>query len=70
MKPIDGKSLQRISSKRYSSPRYPAWRGRKAILNRIRSYHRKARDILEDWARKTSLEIVELSKKLGYAVAR
>jgi len=25
---------------------------------------------LEDWARKTSLEIVELSKKLGYAVAR
>jgi IS605 OrfB family transposase len=25
---------------------------------------------LEDWARKTSLEIVELAKKLGYAVAR
>jgi putative transposase len=49
--------------------RYPAWR-RKAILNRIRSYHRKARDILEDWARKTSLRIVELSKKLGHAVAR
>ena len=49
--------------------RYPAWR-RKAILNRIRSYHRKARNILEGWARKTSLEIVELSKKLGYAVAR
>jgi putative transposase len=50
--------------------RYPAWRRRKSILNRIRSYHRKARDILEDWARKTSLEIVRLAKKLGYAVAR
>jgi putative transposase len=25
---------------------------------------------LEDWARKTSLRIVELSKKLGHAVAR
>ncbi len=42
----------------------------KSYLNRIRSYHRKARDILEDWARKTSLEIVRFAKKLGYAVAR
>jgi putative transposase len=25
---------------------------------------------LEDWARKTSLEIVRVAKKLGYAVAR
>jgi putative transposase len=49
--------------------RYPAWR-RKAILNRIRSYHRKARNILEGWARKTSLKIVKLAKRLGYAVAR
>jgi len=64
------KKLAEDLQKRYSSPRYPAWRRRKAILNRIRSYHRKARNILEDWARKTSLRIVELSKKLGYAVAR
>jgi IS605 OrfB family transposase len=63
------KKLAEDLQKRYSSPRYPAWR-RKAILNRIRSYHRKARDILEDWARKTSLEIVMMAKKLGYAVAR
>jgi putative transposase len=64
------KKLTEDLQKRYSSPRYPAWRRRKAILNRIRSYHRKARNILEDWARKTSLRIVELAKKLGYAVAR
>jgi putative transposase len=50
--------------------RYPAWRRRKAILNRIRSYHRKARNILEDWARRTSLRIVGLAKRLGHAVAR
>ncbi len=56
--------------KKYSSPKYPAWRRRRGILNRIRSYHRKARDILEDWARKTSLEIMRFAKKLGYAVAR
>ena len=70
MKPIDGKSVVEDLRKKYSSPKYPACRRRRGILNRIRSYHRKARDILEDWARKTSLEIVELSKKLGYAVAR
>jgi hypothetical protein len=58
------------SEKKYSSARYPAWRRRRGILNRIRSYYRKARDILEDWARKSALEIVELAKKLGHAVAR
>ncbi|MDT7895295.1 MAG: transposase, partial [Desulfurococcales archaeon] len=52
------KKLAEDLQKRYSSTKYLAWRRRKAILNRIRSYHRKARDILEDWARKTSLEIV------------
>jgi len=64
------KKLAEDLQKKYSSTKYLAWRRRKAILNRIRSYHRKARDILEDWARKTSLEIVMMAKKLGYAVAR
>jgi hypothetical protein len=56
--------------KRYSSPKYPAWRRRRGILNRIRSYHRKSRNILEDWARKTSLRIVGLALRLQYAAAR
>jgi len=64
------KKLAEDLQKKYSSPRYPAWRRRKAILNRIRSYHRKARNILEAWARKTALEIVGLAMKLGYAAAR
>ena len=64
------KKLAENLQKRYSSPRYPAWRRRRGILSRIRSYHRKARNILENWARKTSLEIVRLAKRLGYAVAR
>jgi IS605 OrfB family transposase len=59
-------SLQR----RYSSSRYPAWKRRREVLNRIRSYHRKARNVLEDWARKVSLKIVRLAVKLQYAVAR
>ena len=64
------KLLAESLQKKYSSSRYTAWRRRKAILNRIRSYHRKARNILEDWARKTSLRIVGLAKNLEYAVAR
>jgi transposase len=64
------KKLAEDLQKRYSFTRYPAWRRRRGILNRIRSYHRKSRNILEDWARKTSLEIVELAKKPRYAVAR
>jgi putative transposase len=36
------KFLAEDLQKKYSSTRYPAWRRRKAILNRIRSYHRKA----------------------------
>ena len=70
---IDGayrwKILAENLQKKYSSPKYPAWR-RKAILNRIRSYHRKARNVLEDWARKTPLKIVRLAVKLQHAVAR
>jgi IS605 OrfB family transposase len=63
------KLLAESLQKRYSSPRYPAWR-RRGILRRIRSYHRKARNILEDWARKAALEILRLAKELGYAIAR
>ncbi|MDT7888873.1 MAG: hypothetical protein RQ885_07855 [Desulfurococcales archaeon] len=64
------KKLAEDLQKRYSFTRYPAWRRRRGILNRIRSYHRKARNILEDWARKTSLRIVGLALRLQYAVAR
>jgi IS605 OrfB family transposase len=56
--------------RRYSSSRYLAWRRRKRILNRIRSYHEKARNILNDWTRKISLEIVRLARELRYAVSR
>jgi putative transposase len=61
------KILAENLQRRYSFIRYPAWRRMKEIL---RSYHRKARDIPEDWARKASLKIVMMAKRLGYAVAR
>jgi len=56
--------------RRYSSSRYLVWRRRRGILNRIRFYHEKARNILNDWTRKISLEIIRLAKELRYAVSR
>jgi hypothetical protein len=45
------KILAENLQRKYSALRYPAWR-RRGIVNRIRSYHRKAKNVLEDWARK------------------
>jgi hypothetical protein len=64
------KILAENLQRKYSSPRYPAWRRRKAIHDRIRSYHRRARNILKDWARKAPLKMVRLALKLQHAVAR
>jgi len=64
------KVLAELLQKKYSSPRYPAWKKRRGILSRIRYYHEKAKNILVDNARKVALEIVTTAKRLGYAVAR
>jgi hypothetical protein len=42
------KLLAESLRRKYSSTGYPAWKRREGILNRIRSYHRKARNILKD----------------------
>jgi IS605 OrfB family transposase len=55
--------------RKYSSSKYIAWR-RRGIFKRIRSYHEKARNILIDWTRKISLEIIRLARELRYAVSR
>jgi transposase len=55
--------------RRYSSSRYLVWR-RRGILRKIRSYHEKARNILIDWTKKISLEIVRLAREFGYGVSR
>jgi len=60
---------ERLQGK-YSSSRYRAWRRRGGIRRRIRHFHRKARNIIEDWARKTAHTIVSLAKQNQLAVAR
>jgi len=60
---------ERLEEK-YSSPKYNAWLRRRGIRRRIRYFQRKAKNIIEDWARKTSHIIVSLAKQGQLAVAR
>ena len=49
---------------RYSGPRRRAWLRIRRVRERIRRLHRRARSILEDWARQTAAALV------GYAQSR
>jgi IS605 OrfB family transposase len=60
---------ERLQGK-YSSSRYIAWRRRSGVRRRIRHFYRKARNILEDWARKTAHKIISLARQGQLALAR
>jgi len=60
---------ERLQEK-YSSPKYSAWLRKRGIRRRVRYFHRKARNIIEDWARRTSHMIISLAKQSQLAVAR
>jgi IS605 OrfB family transposase len=60
---------ERLEEK-YSSPKYSAWLRRSGIRRRLGYFHRKARNIREDWARKTYHTIISLAKQGQLAVAK
>jgi len=60
---------ERLQGK-YSSTRYNAWLRRSGIRRRIRRFYRKARNIIEDWARRTAHTIISLARQGQLAVAR
>jgi IS605 OrfB family transposase len=60
---------ERLQEK-YSSSRYSAWRRRSGIGRRVRHFHRKAKNVIEDWARKTAHTIISLAKQSQLTVAR
>jgi IS605 OrfB family transposase len=64
------KKLAEKLQQKYSSNRYNAWSRRRGILKRIKHFHKKARNIVDDWVKKVSREIAELAKRHQYAVAR
>jgi len=48
---------------KYSSARYNAWLRRSGIRERIKSFHEKARNIIEDWLRRPPAKIMVLAKQ-------
>ncbi|MFP3347159.1 MAG: RNA-guided endonuclease TnpB family protein [Sulfolobaceae archaeon] len=60
------KSLAENLQKKY--PR--RWRENKRILNRVRSFHLKARRIMEDFARKVGKWVVEIAEDFGANVIK
>jgi IS605 OrfB family transposase len=64
------KELAERLQQKHSSNKYNAWLRRRGILKRVRHFHRKARNIIDDWVKKTSREIAELAKQHLYTVAR
>jgi putative transposase len=56
--------------KKYSSLGYNAWFRRKGIRKRIRHFYRKARNIIDDWAKQISHKVVVLARQNQYAVGR
>jgi len=55
--------------RKYSAPRYTPWNRRSGIRERISRFYKKARDVVEDWAKKTAVRIVEEARRQSYAVA-
>jgi len=64
------KRLAERLQKKYSTTRYNAWLRRRGVRERIRYFHKKARNIIEDWAKKTSHKITMLAKQSQLAIAR
>lgn len=64
------KKLAEELERKYSFGKYRPWLARRRILERIKHFHRRAKNITEDWARKTALRIVRIAKQNGCALAR
>jgi len=60
------KSLAESSQRKYSK----RWRGNRRILRRIRSFHLKAKIMMEDFARKVGKWVVEEAERFGANVVK
>jgi len=63
------KALAEELKRKYSSTHHGVERKSKKLQGRIRRLHKKARDVVENWAKKTAVRIVEEAKRRSYAVA-
>ena len=63
------KELAERLAKKRSTTHHPPWRKGEELQARIRHYYKKARDVVEDWAKKTAKRIVEEAREQQCAVA-
>jgi len=68
-KAIRLRELAESLQKKYSAPRYTPWNMRSGIRERIRRQHKRAKDVVEDWTKKTAKRIVEEARERQCAVA-
>jgi len=59
---------ERLAERR-STTHHPPWRKGKELQARIRHYYKKASNVVEDWARKAAVRVVEEAKRQSCAVA-
>jgi len=59
---------ERLAKKR-STTRHPPWRKGKELQARIRHHYKKARDVVEDWAKRTAKRIVEEARERQCTIA-
>lgn len=69
-KALHYKKLAEKLQRKYSGSKYNAWLRRRGIRRRMAHFHQKAKNVLEDWARKTSCKIAKMAKQMKHAVAR
>jgi len=62
------KQAERLAERR-STTHHPPWRKGKELQARIRHYYKKARNVVEDWAKRTAKRIVEEARERHCAVA-
>jgi len=62
------KQAERLAERR-STTHHPLWRKGKGLQTRIRHYYKKARNVVEDWAKRTAKRIVEEVRERQYAIA-
>jgi len=63
------RELAEHPTKRRSTTRYPPWRKGEKLQARICHFYKKARNIVEDWAKKTAKRIVEEARERQCAIA-
>jgi len=68
-KAIQLRELAESLQRKYSSTHHGVERKSKRLQERIRRLYKKARDVVEDWAKKTAKRIVEEARERQYAVA-